>query len=392
MSVLAWVDFGEQHREAMDRLLDAFRDESTVDELGIGTVRDTFADLLFPGTSTLHTRARYLLFVPWLVTAIASQRLPLERATAELRHRETRLIEALLAGEHEGQGVIGKVARASLKRMPSEVYWGALGRYRIRRCTDGPQQHFRAVTATVVLPPDEEDEGPAHLYDPHFAQLPPTPPDLDTVATFQLSPEEAEFLHERIQATCQGSYLAWLLRHRTPDQTRNPWDDSLTEGLDAEPLRVLTHARRLHHLYEGASLLYNLLLARQASWDGGVDDYEDRLTGWAASEELHVAAEEWDRDDFWALVFDSRRVNVGTRDFVDAWVGLVRTEPASTRTGSQAAELIELRERRLKRARSRFVNKDALDKWEGGAGLGGLLYRWSNARTLVNDIRRGQDL
>ena len=37
----------------------------TRDELGIGSVRDAFADMLFPGTSTIMTRARYFLLVPW---------------------------------------------------------------------------------------------------------------------------------------------------------------------------------------------------------------------------------------------------------------------------------------------------------------------------------------
>jgi Family of unknown function (DUF6361) len=33
-------------------------------------VRDTFSDLLFPGTSTLHSRGRYVLFIPWIYQAI----------------------------------------------------------------------------------------------------------------------------------------------------------------------------------------------------------------------------------------------------------------------------------------------------------------------------------
>ncbi|MFK5644889.1 DUF6361 family protein [Ornithinimicrobium sp. LYQ121] len=387
---MAWVDFGHQHRDDMDRLLDAFRDEATVDELGIGTIRDTFANVLFPGTSTLHTRARYLLFVPWLVTSVAAQRLSLERANAELRHRETGLIEALIAGDPTGEGVIGKVARASLKRMPSEVYWGALGRYRIRRCDDGPQQHFRAVTSAAVLPQDEEDERPRHLHDPHFCQLPPVPDDLETVATFDLTADEADFLNERIQATCQGSYLAWLLLHRTPGDTAHAWDEPLTEGLDGEPARVVAHAQRLHHLYEGAPLLYNLLLARNAGWDEGVDAYEHRLTEWGASEGVAGAASGWDQKDFWALVLDGRRVNAGTRDFVNAWVHLVRDDKGAAWRSAAAAGLIEEREKRLKRSRSRFVNTDALELWQGGAGVGGLSYRWRSARTLINDIRRGQ--
>ncbi|WP_425411228.1 DUF6361 family protein [Nocardioides insulae] len=35
-----------------------FEDSSTVHELGIGSVRDTFANTFFPGASTLHTRVK----------------------------------------------------------------------------------------------------------------------------------------------------------------------------------------------------------------------------------------------------------------------------------------------------------------------------------------------
>ena len=41
-------------------IVDLFREKGTLDELGIGAIRDAFADRFFPGTSTLHTRARYL--------------------------------------------------------------------------------------------------------------------------------------------------------------------------------------------------------------------------------------------------------------------------------------------------------------------------------------------
>jgi len=37
------------------RKVDLFREQSTVDELGIGTVRDALADGLFPGISTIQT-------------------------------------------------------------------------------------------------------------------------------------------------------------------------------------------------------------------------------------------------------------------------------------------------------------------------------------------------
>ena len=36
------------------------------DEIGFLTVHQRYADRFFPGTSVLHTRLRYVLFVPWL--------------------------------------------------------------------------------------------------------------------------------------------------------------------------------------------------------------------------------------------------------------------------------------------------------------------------------------
>jgi hypothetical protein len=69
-SSLAWLDFTEQEQRRVLGVVELFRERDTVDELGVGVVRDTFSDLLFPGTSTLHSRGRYLLFIPGIYQAI----------------------------------------------------------------------------------------------------------------------------------------------------------------------------------------------------------------------------------------------------------------------------------------------------------------------------------
>jgi hypothetical protein len=65
-SRFAWIDIDEASRRTMLNFIDKFRDQGTLDELGIGTIRDAFADYFFPGTTTVQTRARYFLFVPWI--------------------------------------------------------------------------------------------------------------------------------------------------------------------------------------------------------------------------------------------------------------------------------------------------------------------------------------
>ena len=56
----------------MLEIVKLFQDAGSVDELGIGTVRYTFANALFPATSVLHTRARFLHSFPWLIRDVPS--------------------------------------------------------------------------------------------------------------------------------------------------------------------------------------------------------------------------------------------------------------------------------------------------------------------------------
>ena len=69
-STLTWLDSSERERRTALELLSALNEPGTLDELGIGSIRDTFADKLFPGTTTIQTRARYFLFVTWILRIV----------------------------------------------------------------------------------------------------------------------------------------------------------------------------------------------------------------------------------------------------------------------------------------------------------------------------------
>jgi len=80
-----------------------------VNDLGIGP----FGYLLFPGTTTLHTRLRYMLFIPWLL-----RRARRERSAADI-------------GD-DCEGILGSAAGQALKPLPSRVPWTMLGTWGIR--------------------------------------------------------------------------------------------------------------------------------------------------------------------------------------------------------------------------------------------------------------------
>ena len=84
-STLAWLDFNAAERERTQRVLALFEERDTRDELGLGGIRDSFADHFFPGTSTIQTRLRYLFFIPWIYQDLEKRRTPSREVAARAR-------------------------------------------------------------------------------------------------------------------------------------------------------------------------------------------------------------------------------------------------------------------------------------------------------------------
>ena len=97
-STFTWLDYSEHDRRRMLEVVELFGEQVTRDELGLGPIRDSFADLLFPGTSTIQTRARYFLFVPWMYASLEER----EVGSAQIARRGRREEEAQIGGLLEG--------------------------------------------------------------------------------------------------------------------------------------------------------------------------------------------------------------------------------------------------------------------------------------------------
>ena len=60
-SFISWLDHSEADQRRVREMLRLFSDKDTVDDLGLGTVRDTISNALFPGTSVIQTACPLLL-------------------------------------------------------------------------------------------------------------------------------------------------------------------------------------------------------------------------------------------------------------------------------------------------------------------------------------------
>ncbi len=117
-AVLAWLDYSEADQRRAREIVAMFSQPESRDELGLGQIRDALSDTLFPGTSVLLTRVRYLLFVPWLYREGARRGRQGSQLSSWVDAQERRLIGALGNGG-DTSGLIGGVVGERVQNLPS---------------------------------------------------------------------------------------------------------------------------------------------------------------------------------------------------------------------------------------------------------------------------------
>ncbi|WP_032375259.1 DUF6361 family protein [Rhodococcoides fascians] len=396
-STLSWLDTSADEQRRVRELIALYTQSESRDELGIGQIRDAFADGLFPGTSTIHTRARYFLFIPWLFTQGAKTRSG-TKLTTWTDNQERKLIGALKdAGIGAGQGLIGRVAGPSVKTLPSAIYWAALGRFGI--LTRDVQPGMLGALGPAV---GADDELAARRTQDWHPTLPTAPEGFPAGVEggMDLLPEEAVWLRERILESAAGTMLAHLLVDDTPldDGDTPPWVDPSCLSADGPPASLLQHSRHFSLVMQGSALLYNLLIAERYEAAGlttqsqPVQRYRERLSDWVESIQADgELLRAWDRQEMWDLVRTTNpRIGLHTRAFVDGWIDAVLAGRGATAADDKdIRSLVEMRERRQKGAQSRLVNDRLLRTWSGASGTSMLVYRWPQVRRIVTDIREG---
>jgi hypothetical protein len=394
-STFTWLDHSERDRRRMLDVIDRFRESEARDELGFGVVQNTFADMLFPGTSTIQTRARYFLFVPWIYRYLEGKRVGSNRVWRRARDMEVRLISTLLASDDK-QGTIGARSRANLQQMPSSIYWQGLREWGICQFPGSQDQYHRSLDAYYDALPrsrartddgDPLDDGISHNWHPG---LPSPTGDFLYNSSFRLTQPEASYLSERIQTSHPDSLLAVLVGlDKMSDWVDFPWEHPSYSMFPERIQRQLRHARAFSEAVYGAQLLYNLMLSEARAMDESVEERSKSLRDWAALVEESDALAGWDRNDFWELIlYEGANISVQTRSFIDCWldIALAPGSASGVASDSKARILITDRELARKRAQARLSNRRALELWNGASGLYRLSYRWGSAHLVLSDI------
>ena len=392
-STLTWLDHDRTARERSLRILALFRVRDSRDELGLGAIRDSFSDKLFPGTSTIQTRLRYMLFVPWVYRELEAKQVSADRFAARARQLELELIEPLLDSDDRA-GVFGIGAGKALKRLPSDVYWSGLGAWRIRRYQGSLDEYHRGIDRIYALRgrrrEHEDDDDAVHSASVTWhSHLPEPPEDFPYGLSFALTREEAEFLRDAIVTSCPETLLAWLAREGRAGRADLPWEHPDLARFPGRDRALLQQARLFSLVMLGAAIVYNLALAKLDGRRELEDEHRAHLGQWA-SELGSAGVSAWLLDELWAVTADLRHtVTPGARRFVERWVGMVKRDPYRLADDPAAYTLVAQREQKLKRGHSRFRNARAREQWSGRAGLRQMTYRWDTVRSFLDDLHRG---
>lgn len=407
MNQLGWVDFSPTHRNKVMLVMDLFKEQGVIDELGLGTIRDSLSDILFPGTSTIQTRAKYFLLIPWIFQDIES-RGRFDRFHSELEESEIFFVKILRKNSPEvNSGVIGRtLLNANPQRKPSSIYWNGLKKYKILNhafsITDYInylKYHSKQLQAQKKqiaesdgnVPSDDKDAN--HMYQQHlWCQIPKPPTDWKTNLTIDLSEAEAKFLKERIILSDSDSLWSFALKH-IPDEAKTFSD--ITDFLSVETLPVkLKELVKLsvdfNRIMQGALIRYNFLI--QSSRENG---RAKELQPIWKNYWKEIQSFDWNSWDINKLWYYCPFTQYPTKKFIESWIDLVRS---TTFNETKADQLLKDRELRLKGIRrARLHDKAIAQKQQTFTGISVfedgsisyLNYRWNTVRTFLNDIQKG---
>jgi len=306
MIKLGWVDFSSDDRTRVQEVLALLKESGTLDELGIGQVRDGFSDLLFPGFSTIQTRARYFLAVPHIFLDWANLS-PKERRTRPLeeylKKAENELAQSLkknheLAGLHF-DGIIGHtmVESGGVARRPSSTYWNGLRLFNIVNspkslaefCRDWKQDggDYNAVDA------EEGNDDVGQAFESNVRLPPGVRSTWREGLTLNLSKAEADFLSERfctvkeLQHSVAGQLLTAKLANKALAGQYKRFSAFSTWATQQKNLSLtsrtnIASAQRFSDAIEGAHIIFNGLLACELEDDDLVERCDGYFASWSA--------------------------------------------------------------------------------------------------------------
>jgi hypothetical protein len=401
MAKLGWIHFSNTFRDRVNTILDMMDEEGMVDELGVGAFRDAFADIFFPGTSTIQTRAKYFFIIPYLIQDYfnlnSRQQTDFSKYLYDAEHELMWKLAAKYNFERSsGSGVIGitKKPRQRIARRPVSVYWNGLRKlgfiktslslsdYSLRINETLEQKLTRHISSGHEAGDDEDIE----LSEGHEIKVPTYQKKWKDEIDMPLLYEEADFFQKQIVRSVPDSLMGQIVYNKKIRQEFNRNKDFegfaravIQQQLDAKLKANIILAHDLSEVVKGLHLVYCNEINKTHYND---HSYYETWKEWKKELYSNLIAV----DTLTTKNIDTR-AGYYSRAFIEKVLELVRNKSISY--DALAALVIE-QEQNIKGAKSRFKKNAESDFKKGDAkSLSFLNYRYGNAKTIINDIFKG---
>lgn len=283
---IGFVHFSSEERNKVKAALRSLEEPGSTDELGIGRIRDAFADLMFPGITTLQHHAKYFVVLPQLYYSVAQQKgyRDFTEVKKEVFRLERELTEALLKGNPNTIGITGSTRYKDedfVTQDPTYIYWTGMVRFGIAKKSDSPYRQIFNYSSSL-----NEDDGAAGddtspNINSFFCDLPDKSTifekkgKINDIISLKLNRIEAEFLKKHICSSegTKDSLLAFLLAN---DNIKKK--DFLKFKLSSKNKKIneqLILAQKFTRFIYPIHLRYNYLFAQKSN--GDPDYWEEKF-------------------------------------------------------------------------------------------------------------------
>lgn len=401
MASLGWIHFSRSFRDRVNTVLEMMEDEGVVDELGVGVYRDAFADIFFPGISTIQTRAKYFFIVPYLIKDYlnlpSNKQNGLDKFLYEAEHELMWKLAALYKFKrNSGSGVIGitKTPRKRISRRPSTIYWNGLrtlgfiktklsfSEYGIRLNESLSDKLSRKISDKS----DDSDDEDVDLAGDNQIKVSTYQKEWKDGIDMPLNYEESDFFKHSIIRSIPGSLLSQIVTNNNlrefflkNDTFRSFARVALKEKLDPELRSNLVFAHDLDIVIHGLHWVYSNEINKYHYQD---ELYFQKWIEWTKT----VYNEILDLENLKGekLILIAPKANYHSKIFIVKILEMLRQKDLNYNVIS---ELVKDQERNVKKYKSRFkINVEKNFKKGEVKSLAYLNYRFANAQTILTDI------
>lgn len=396
---LGWIDFSKTERNKILSVLDLLSESGTLDELGIAPIRDGFANLFFPGTSTIQTRAKYFFLVPYALKELElSNETNPNRFLRALNETEKMCGETLLDINPNENGIIGKRSLQGgkwVKRTPADIYWAGLRKYGIFTGGNISLSEYARASCAIknqksnltklgnrndsAEENETDDKNAGNIFKMQFWKMPLYQRSWRDKIQMSLTKEEGEFLREQIISTCPNSMLSYILENK------------MTEILDLENFSdigaiINKFPKQMQDEYALALSFSDFLFVARTLYNIIISDGKNVQANDIFEDLKEVMAELANIDI--DLIFTKLYIyKTDLKNFIKKLQECMRNNNVE-----EMKKVIKTREIMLKgqsRAKTAHPGEFNPNDWIGG---GELDYRFNNAKTIIRDIFESEGL